>query len=105
MDARGPHVPRTSYQESLQGFTIHETDPDWVPTLNGAIGLYERAFSKRSSPALKRSQLAQNAFVSRTESVRFQHVRRVRLLFGSWYINPPKRTETREKVSVKLHFS
>ena len=110
----GPHVPGTSYLESLQSYTMHQTDPDWVPTLKIKRArksdvvqgdIYERAFSTRLSPALKLSSLAQNAFVSRTESVRLQHIRHVRLLFASWYRNPQKGTETGEKSLCTASFS
>ena len=50
---------------------------------------FEHAFSMLSSPALRCSSPAQNAFVFIAECVRLQHNTRVRLLFGSWFRNPP----------------
>ena len=52
------------------------------------------------------------AFVASTNCVRpprkivyFQDNKRVHFLFVRWFRNPQKRTETREKASVKLLFS
>ena len=47
----------------------------------------------RSSPALRCSSPAQNAFVFIAEFVRLQHNERAHLLFGSWFRNPPQKKE------------
>ena len=63
------------------------------------VGLkFQRAFSKRSYPALKHSSLAQSAFFLRASSVRLQHNKFVRLPFG----NPEKERKLEEKVFVKV---
>ena len=55
--------------------------------------------------ALKHLSLAQNAFVPRTKSVRLNTINACIFYLEGGLANPQKRTETREKVSVKLHFN
>ena len=62
------------------------------------VGLkFERAFSTRSPPALKRSSPAQNGFFPHTKSVHLQCNKRVCLLFGRCFRKPPKKNRNQEK--------
>ena len=65
---------------------------------------FECAFSMYSSPALKRSSQAQNAFVPCAKSVRLQHNKCIHLLFGRWSRKPPKKKQELRKSFGKTSF-
>ena len=69
------------------------------------VGLkLELAFSTHSLLALKHSSLSQNAFFPRAKSVCLQHNKLIRLLYGRWFRNPPKKELEVRKEFPKTSF-